>query len=457
MTTMPAWAQQSVSSLSLIQQERIVNTPSGLSPLYLGSPSYPQPNLLRIDNGHLQIVGSTGAWGTQTNLLTVFANDRYANQGNQGLFWDPAYRIASTGQDSGAIEAWNAGRPPIAFHTPVARFGRATIQTQRGPRPVYTVGLAEKLDSRQVAEILARPNMRVETSNGFFGYLIPSGYKDPAGSAVPPISADGATLTLDNWVRASSNPVVPASALALPDAYDKAPYQVTIDAFHQINDFSTVLKLYADDMIQVAMGNEFTIVNNKTGPVLALNLIDPLATPLLTIGMNASSLSDDGRGNGVSVADQVCSDGFQACFVARNQTTRTSGTTYGYLVPVHGPDVAIASTQPIGKYVLQADPGDSCNTVGRTCRRTIVLDTAGNMALSGSVGVSGTVKAGATTLAEAAACVPAILGAHFVITDGRKPHEAAGNGSGVPADCMPPAKGAAPTWLSVYDQLPVVN
>ena len=62
---------------------------------------------------------------------------------------------------------------------------------------------------------------------------------------------------------------------------------------------------------------------------------------------------------------------------------------------------------------------------------------------------------GSYKLAEVPACSTNDLGAHVFVSDGLKPKERPGQGSGVPADCVPPRMGTPAIWVSVYSHTKV--
>ena len=526
------------------QVEAIVNPV--VSPTYLGGTSIPQPNLHRLTNGHLQILGQPGQWGSQTNVLTVEANEQYQNNGNQGNFWDPTYRLAYGGQDQGAMYISIQARTPELSSAAVSSFGTATIATPAGNRTVYTAVLTTPMTVAQMADLGTRPpNTRVEISNGFFAYLIPPGYLSPSGASVPPVSTDGTTLIVDNWVCDACSPQVASSANAQPSSVGSAPYTLSLDVTHQIDDIYGGASVSDADQVTDVNGDERTFANFKSSPEV-LNLSDPL-----------SSTQQNGKGlrifshyggviGGYGTAYMMAGGGWDAASVARNpQQSGSQGSTYGFLVPSQSPSWGFYSTQS-GGYVLGVDPGNSCQiTNGAACTRTVLLDTAGNLTLAGNVtangtatnagaqvngsisfrnaagtaqsayidGIDGTIGTngsitslgtvtdqgeqvnGATSFRSAdgltqnayvqgsdgtigtngnvtaagyvtpgsfafsnlPGCGTSQLGAHLYVTDGRKPGEIAGGGSGVPADCTPPVKGASPGWVSVYDHRAVVN
>ncbi len=445
-----------------LAQSEVIEAPtasrSGLVGTYLGGSSYPEPNLFRLRDGHLQILGQTGSWGSQTDLLTIVANIPYRNDGNQGGFWDPAYRIASGGQDAGAMLVLIQGRKPIGREAGVSSYGYATIATPAGDRTVYTVALRKPLDAAELDEMRHRPpNMRLETKGGYFGYLIPPGYRTPSGAELPPWSADGSTLVVDNWVCASCKPQIAASASATPAASDP----VTIDVLHQIDGLYGGWRVDDFDGLQSAMNAEHANVNDRQGKLPPLNLFDPQSSQPLLVGRFDGVTTDRPDGQGTGVAHDLCTTGWQACFVARNMQTPQSGVTFGFVAPSAGPTFGFYSAQR-GGYVLGVDPGDGCQQPGKDCHRTVLLDTGGNLALSGLV-TAHSVQAAADIVASGLvvpghfqsdalpACNPGSLGAHVYVLDGRKPGERAGAGSGVPADCTPPVVGGGPIWLSVYD------
>ncbi len=482
--------------LSFSQQEPIERVNPGIASTYLGSPDYPQPNLLRLQDGHLQIIGPTGGWASQTNLLTIVANPSaaggYGNNGSQGNFWDPAYRLAYGGQDAAAMFINIAPRTPMLVGAPVKTFGTTTIATPIGNRVVYTITLDTPLDQRQLAALAARPpTLRVETDNGFFAYLVPRGLLAPDGAAVSPVSADGATLVVDNWVRVEPKPQIASSAGALPSKFAPAATSITLDPIHTIDESYGSVFVSDADLVTGATGDERVFVNDKSSRPI-LDLTDPLSsklangTPFLMMGSMAGVQPQSRSGSGVGTAYVLANGGWQAAFVARNAETAASGPTYGLLVPSVGASWAVYSTQRDG-FLLGADPGN-------TGHRTVLLDTRGNLALSGHIvageavvapqiqangtltvrgrsgapaatidgdtgrmATQGVIVSGTDTRLHAPQCVAGDLGAHFYITDGRKPGEAPGNGSGVPVDCTPVRKGAAPVWVSVYDHAPVTN
>ena len=440
------------------QEQQIVVTGNGahLASTYLGRPSYPQPNTVRIYDGHLQLFGPTGAWASQTNLVTVVANRAFGDDGSQGGFWDPNYRVAYGGQDGAAIYVGIQGRIPVVTNA-AASFGKAAIATPAGNRTVYTVVLADHLTPREMDEVRRRPvNLRIEAGE-YFGYLIPPGFSSPAGQSVPPVSTDGSTLVVDNWVCATCKPVVPASLDAVPPV----GATVTVDALHQVDGLYGGWVVRDGDGLNTAMNFEQANINNRVGVLPALNLLDPVSTPLLLVSRFEGVVSDNVQGQGAGVADDVCTTGWQACFVARNMATAKTGNTVGFLAPTAGPTFGFYSTQNTG-YVLAVDPGDACQQPGEVCRRTALLDTRGNLALSGviigssvvsagSIKASGPVTPGRFALSSAPTCGTETVGAHIYIVDGRKPGERPGAGSGTPADCSPPALGKQPAWISVYD------
>lgn len=488
------------------QSEPLTGSNPGLAHTYLGGPTIPQPNRVSI-RGHMQITGNLGAWGSQTNALSVVPNLPIAlgmeNAGNQGAFWDPNYRTAYDGQDQAAIYVWMRARKPVGINLASSSFGTAQIATPAGNRTVYTVTLASPLLPAQIADIASRPpNLRIEVSNGFYAYTIPSGYISPTGVAVLPVSADGRTLVVDNWARVHPT-VVSGTAGAQPTSYDTFPWNITIDATHQIDDSYGGWRIADDDLVGVAMGDERVFINAKE-TIPPLNLYDPLTTNLLTIGTFYGVVNDLGQA-GQGTAAHVCTQGWQSCFVARNMAGPANGaSTYGFLAPYAGPTWGFYSTQGSG-YVLSSDPGNSCGsgnhaTPGAPCVRTYLLDTQGNSSQTGalSAGVvntpnlhvngiarvdgvlgvrtpdgsgqtayvdgstgtivtSGFIVAGSFTVGALPGCNSSYPGAHIFVSDARKPGETSGNGSGVPADCVPLVKGAAPVWASVYDHASVTN
>ncbi len=459
--------RQQDSRLMIARQEEPIEggaRGSGLMRTYLGTDSYPQANLQRISNGHLQIIGPTGAWASQTDLLTVVANQDYANDGNQGGFWDPNYRLAYGGQDGAAVFIAIAGRRPILRNAEVQSFGKADIKTPTGLRTVYTVVLKAPFTASQLADLQHRPlNLRVETNTGFFGYLIPHGFSNSAASITSPGSSDGATLVIDNWVCASCTPPIPASAGATPPPNSL----VTIDALHQIDDIYGGWRVVDGDGIDVAMNIEQSNVNNRPGRLPPLNLLDPLSSKPLLVGRFDGVVADTTDGQGAGVAHDICSTGWQACFIARNMPSAKTGNTYGFVVPTAGPDFGFYSTQRAG-YVLAVDPQGPCDRGGRPCERTVALDSGGNLTLaglvsSGSITSTGTIAAEGPIIAgrffsgTVPVCSTESLGAHIYVLNGRKPGERSGLGSGTPADCTPPSYGSKPFWTSVYDRAPVTH
>ena len=487
-----------------VSSEAITVPNPGIAHVYLGGPTFPQPGRVPLV-GHLQISGNLGAWGSQTNALSVVPNATpgagLENAGNQGGFWDPAYRTAYDGQDQAAIYVWMRARKPVLVAGAVSSFGTAQIATPLGNRTVYTVTLSTPLTAAQRADMTSRPpNLRVETGNGFYGYTIPSGFLTPAGAPLLPVSADGATVVVDVWARVRPT-VVSGTAGAVPSGFDAAPYTLTIDATHQINTSYGGWRIADDDLVTVAMGEERVFINAKSS-IPALNLYDPLTTGTLTVGTFMGVVNDLGA-VGQGTAAHVCTAGWQACFVARNQPSGPS--TFGFLAPFAGPTWGYYSTQGTG-YVLASDPGNSCGpagqqaTPGAPCVRAYLLDTAGNSSQTGAMSaaavntpalkVSGTARVdgsfgvrtpdgtgqtayidgatgqiitrgfivpGSFTVATLPGCSTVYLGAHIYVTNARKPGEAAGAGSGAPADCTPLSPGAAPVYASVYDRAAVVQ
>ena len=458
-------ALPSMAEGAVMQSERIepvAAARAGVASTYLGETTYSQRNLIRLTDAHLQLFGNTGAWASQTNLLTILANRAYGNDGNQGAFWDPDYRIAYGGQDGAAAFIGIQGRTPVIRNAAVASFGSTLIVTPAGPRPVYTIKLVNPLSQAQRNDVDSRPqNIRLETNNGYFGYVISPGFHEPSGESIRPVSVDGSTLVIDNWVCTACRPEVSAKAAATPPPQST----VTVDALHQIDGIYGGWTVRDGDGLAAAMNVEQANVNNRTGLLPPLNLVDPQSSNPLLLGRFDGVQSDNEGGQGAGVAHDLCTTGWQACFVARNMPSFKTGTTYGFLAPAAGPDFGFFSAQTRG-YVLAADPGDSCRGVASQCQRSVLLDTKGNLTLGGgltAMGVvvqrgitsNGPIRPGNYVLKGAPLCSSESLGAHVYIADGRKPGELPDAGSGTPADCTPPGRGRLPVWVSVYDHLVV--
>lgn len=75
-----------------------------------------------------------------------------------------------------------------------------------------------------------------------------------------------------------------------------------------------------------------------------------------------------------------------------------------------------------------------------------VIDGNGNIILAGYAAFKGTLAAGSTTIA--ALPTSCVAGQQLYETDGLKPGEASGSGSGVPLICTAPASGGTPAWVS---------
>ncbi len=518
--------------------EPISQVLQGISNSYLGSRTYPNPGLFRLAPGHLQVFGPTGAWGSQTNILTIIGNPGggganaggfgnvppgYGNNGNQGNFWDPNYRNAYGGQDAAALLINMAARTPVVVAAPVSSYGTATIQTPIGYRTVYTIRLVTPLTPAQVADMnntaSRPPSMRVDTSGGFFAYTIPPGLVGPTGAPVPPVSADGYTITVDGpWVCVTCNPEVLPAAAAIPPVTQT----VSIDTLY-VEDVTYGSITTTDlDLVNGVAIDERVMVNDKAS-VPVLNLLDvnqstlangaPFSMKGYMAGVGPGAYNGSGLGN----AYMLALPGWEAAFVAQNSQTPYSGNTYGLLTTVGGPTFSVYGVQNSG-FLLGADPGNSCDAIAShranpsaSCARTVLLSMAGDLFLARSIHaasvestgsltsdgiliasagaqitgstsfrnatgqtgyvdptngdllMSGVVGVGRQYMSPAAGqlplhgCNPAYIGIEVMIMDGRKPGEAAGQGSSVVGKCMAMTLGAAPTWLRLPDYTAVVN
>ncbi len=408
---------------------------SGISATYLGYPCFPQPNLQRITPGHLQIIGPTGAWGDQTNEVTIIANPGggganaggfgnvapgFGNNGNQGNYWDPNYRNAYGGQDAAALFINMAARTPVVSSAAVSSYGTATIATPLGNRTVYTIVLATPLTSAQVADMGntgSRPvNMRVDTSGGYFAYTIPKGLLSPSGVSVPPVSADGRTIVVDGpWVCVTCSPQVLPAAGAIPPTTQT----VTIDTQYVEDGTYGSLVTTDLDLINGAAIDERVVVNDKAS-VPVLNLLDVNQSTLTTgapfslkgymAGVTPGALGGSGLGNAYVLA----LGGWQVALAAQNGQTPYSGSTYGLLGTLNGPTWTVYGVQN-GGFLLGADPGNSCDSIpshrsnpAATCARTVLLSMAGDFTIargvhSATVEATGSVTSDGLLLAQAGA------------------------------------------------------
>ncbi len=387
------------------QTEALNTLNPGIASTYFGLPSYPQPNLSRL-YGHLQAIANTGPWGSATDLLTVVANCAYGNDGNQGSFWDPTYRYAYGGQDAGAGFLRICGRVPVVANAPVSFFGSTSVATPQGARTVYFALLSTALTPAQITAVNnLPPGVRVEAAvpqtaaqiaagtpqQVYFGYTIPPGQKNSSGTAVLPVSADGLAVVVDNWVCDTCSPSVQSSAGASPPSNAL----VTVDVTHLIDDVYGQFDVEAGTSITGANNLEFANVNNLPGTLPALNLYDPLTNSVVFMGMFSGVVGNPGT-MAAGTAQVMCTGGWQACFVARNQTTSATGATIGFLAPYAGPAIAIFSAQGSG-YLEIADPGDSCQQAGQVCQRTVLRDVEGNETLAGTVMAAGLHSTGSVT------------------------------------------------------------
>ncbi len=504
---------------TLLQQEFINQVLAGISPTYMGFPYYPQPGLLRVAPGHIQAFGPTGGWGDQTNIGTFIGNPTgggtnaggfgttpggFGNNGNQGNYWDPNYRNAYGGQDAGAVYIGMAARTPVVTNAPVQSFTTTTIATPLGNRLVYQTHLATPLTPAQIADMgntaTRPPSMRMQTSGGYFLYTIPKGMVDPSGNPVPPVSADGYTVTGDGpWVCVTCSPEV----LPVPGLLPPTGQTITIDTVYVEDGTYGILTTTDLDQVNGAAIDERVVVNDKASiPVLDLLDVNQSVMangqPLAIKGYMAGVQGGNYNGSGLGQAYMLALGGWQAAFVAQNGQTPTSGSTYGLLGTQNGPTWLMYSVQP-GGYLIGADPGNSCATLASmkinpaaSCARSVLLSAAGDLTLARSIHAASVESTGSLTsdgvmLAQAglqsigttsfrsptgqtayvdgptgnfvtagivnpgkqymgtppaggvglSGCSSAYIGATVFIADGRKAGEAAGAGSGTLAVCEP--------------------
>ena len=271
-------------------------------------------------------------------------------------------------------------------------------------------------------------------------------------------------------------------------------YTVTIDGNYLAEVMYNGFNVTNADVVTNARIMEFVGVNNKTG-TSTWNDLAPLGDlldgkPFATQIFYGGCQNDDAAGLGSCGVWSYIDRGIKRGIVLANAPTSADmGQTEGIL------DLATTidwkSVKSAG-YVLWVDPGNSGTP-------RLVVDADGNMndtsrifvgaggngvtiAPDGSVTASGPVNTGGWTmrtargdqtghadastgsihldrgvvpgrfeLAQAPGCTATAAGLMVYLSDGRKPGEAAGQGSGVPAVCDTAFKGSAFQWNSVYD------
>ena len=306
-----------------------------VSPTWLGLPAFPLQRFPVV--GHLQVHCDTLGWVDATGCADITANDTmpYENQGNQGGFWDASTRNSYGGQDARALGLTIYGRVPVATRQPVTSFASVSAMVANGGGftavSVNRIVFSTPLTPTQIAAV--QPMQRVETNNaaGFFvAFVARKGLVDGSGNPLPIVASDGSSILVDTWSR--PNPAVVASSTVEPSSYDSAPYTVTIDVLHQIDQIYGGWVLSPSTLPYIATAMSWEVVNyNNTSyvPSLANVLYDPRGTAVGKIleGIDAGMTSGAG-----SVAFDT-NGNWLAAFAARNQPSAATPTIYGHICP----------------------------------------------------------------------------------------------------------------------------
>ncbi len=480
----------------------------GLSATYLGLPTFQVPGVVR-QTGHFFLSGTTRGWADGTCLLGVVANSPPGPVGfcGQGGFWDPWYRAVYPGQDSDAVSFGIGGITPVARDVTVTRFGTLQLVNLGGqPQTVATIAVSPPLGAAQIAAIRnAAGPMRVQVDNGFFGYTLPQGFMLD-GRPVDPASDDGTTILVDNWTRA----VVPGNAggrgargatATFPSldyfgesaSYGLADklvagthllpnqvgmlngdpplrrYTVTIDGNYLAEVMYNGFTVTDADVLTSARIMEFVGVNNKKG-VSTWNDLAPLndllnGKPFATQIFYGGCQTDDNAGIGSCGAWSYIDRGIKRGIVFANAPNSADiGVTEGVLDI--GTTVGWKSVKTTG-YVLWVDPTNSGNPrlvvdadgdlndssrifVGANGHGVTVAPD-GSVTATGQGSFAGGIAPGKFRVEQEPGCNEGTAGSMVYLTNGRKPGERAGQGSGVPAVCDTAFKGSAFQWNSVYD------
>ena len=331
----------------------------------------------------------------------------------------------------------------------------------------------------------------------------------PSNSVAPGTAGGVAALpTLPYWIPAGSTShgnglgtgIYPTRVGQTNGSPALSAYTVTIDGNYLADVFYLGFHTDNKDVLNDVRIAEFVGVNNKTG-VSTWNELDPLGDllngqPFLSHIIFGGCQNDDGLGNGdcgllvyvgsgvkrgmACVNPQVSVDiGATDCVLDTKsvfgwKSTKTSGYALWLDPGATGTPVAVLDyagnfndTSRI--YVGGPSAGVTISPTGTVTASSTVFSTgwairAANGAQTaygdgstGNIITNGFFSPGQYPAAAEPGCNSSYYGALIYVTDGRKPGEAAGAGTGVSATCTRTIANGSPGWISLYDHSTVVN